>query len=76
VSNQVQMELQIIREQGVQSTKIANIESDIQDMQKKLDTVVAFVHETKGGHRFLWGVLTIAATIGATIGSLSTYFFK
>lgn len=63
----------MLREQGAQSARIATLEADIHDIQKKLDKVVEFVNETKGGYRYLWAVLSLASTVGAVVGSAATY---
>lgn len=64
----------ILREQGAQAARIHNLEEDIQEIKDKLDKVVDFVNETKGGHKFLWGVLAMASSIGAVLGAIITYF--
>ena len=69
-----EMQLEFLREQGAQSARIVNLEQDIHDMKRNLDEILKFVNETRGGHRFLWGVLTVASSLGAIIGSALTYW--
>lgn len=73
---QFREQLEFMREQGIQSAKIDNIEKDLKEIKTKLNDVLVFVNETKGGHRYLWGILTLASALGAVAGSILTYFTR
>jgi hypothetical protein len=67
-------EAEILREQGRIAARQDSIESDIKTVQTKIDEILEFVHETRGGNKMLLALLAMASTLGAIVGSIVTYW--
>lgn len=64
----------IHRELGALSARVSALEKDIEEMRIDIKQVVKFVTETKGGWKYLWGIVGLAASLGTVAGAIFTYW--
>lgn len=57
-------------EQKAIQRQLLDIRSDIISMREDITHIKEFVSETKGGHKYLWGALALAAALGAVVTQL------
>lgn len=70
-------EIEAIKEQARQGADIAAMKEDIREVRKDVERVIReireltkFVDETRGGKKWLWGIISAAAALGTIAGAI------
>lgn len=69
-------EKMVQRDLGRLEAEISSLKGEVSVIKKDLKEVLEFVHETKGGKKWMFGLLTILMSLSATLSGAMTYFFS
>lgn len=63
-------------ELGALKAKIENVEEDLAEIKSTNKQLLAFMYRMEGGKAWLFGLLTLSATVGSLISGIVGFVFK